>query len=185
MNISSDVNYNKKVVKAILGSDDIVFFDFELGKTSALCVYVDSITDKELLGLEVLAPLGVVMRYSRRHIAAFEKIDYFICNTLVFKSELDFGTNVLCPSERILFERFFEICETLYRVVEVGQNLEEFGTVESVEKHRELTERYRALVKMFGFFDHVVPFGVLNKDVNAVAIALFRSEIGSAVLRRY
>lgn len=57
MNISSDVNYNKKVVKAIFGSDDIVFFDFELGKTSALCVYVDSITDKELLGLEVLAPL--------------------------------------------------------------------------------------------------------------------------------
>lgn len=57
MNISSDVNYNKKVVKAILGSDDIVFFNFELGKTSALCVYVDSITDKELLGLEVLAPL--------------------------------------------------------------------------------------------------------------------------------
>ena len=57
MNISSDVNYNKKVVKAILGSDDIIFFDFELGKTSALCVYVDSITDKELLGLEVLAPL--------------------------------------------------------------------------------------------------------------------------------
>ena len=57
MNISSDVNYNKKVVKTILGSDDIVFFDFELGKTSALCVYVDSITDKELLGLEVLAPL--------------------------------------------------------------------------------------------------------------------------------
>lgn len=57
MNISSDVNYNKKVVKAILGSDDIVFFDFKLGKTSALCVYVDSITDKELLGLEVLAPL--------------------------------------------------------------------------------------------------------------------------------
>ena len=57
MNISTDVNYNKKVLKAILGSDDIVFFDFELGKTSALCVYVDSITDKELLGLEVLAPL--------------------------------------------------------------------------------------------------------------------------------
>ena len=57
MNISSDINYNKKVVKAILGSADIVFFDFELGKTSALCVYVDSITDKELLGLEVLAPL--------------------------------------------------------------------------------------------------------------------------------
>lgn len=57
MNISTDINYNKKVVKAILGSDDIVFFDFELGKTSALCVYVDSITDKELLGLEVLAPL--------------------------------------------------------------------------------------------------------------------------------
>ena len=57
MNISSDINDNKKVVKAILGSDDIVFFDFELGKTSALCVYVDSITDKELLGLEVLAPL--------------------------------------------------------------------------------------------------------------------------------
>lgn len=53
--------------------------------------------------------------------------------------------------------------------MKIGQNLEEFTAVESVEKHRELTERYRAFVKMFGFFDHVVPFGVLYKDVNAVA----------------
>lgn len=44
-------------MKALLGSDDIIFFDFEIGEASAFCVYVDSITDKELLGLEVIAPL--------------------------------------------------------------------------------------------------------------------------------
>ncbi len=57
MNIKSDIVYNKKAMKAILGSDDVIFFDFEIGDAAAFCVYVDSITDKELLGLEVIAPL--------------------------------------------------------------------------------------------------------------------------------
>lgn len=57
MNIQSSLDYNKRAMKALLGSDDIIFFDFEIGETSAFCVYVDSITDKELLGLEVIAPL--------------------------------------------------------------------------------------------------------------------------------
>ena len=58
MNIKSDIDYNRKAVKAILGSDDVIFFDFEIGGAAAFCVYVDSITDKELLGLEVIAPLS-------------------------------------------------------------------------------------------------------------------------------
>ncbi len=57
MNIQSSLDYNKRAMKALLGSDDIIFFDFEIGEASAFCVYVDSITDKELLGLEVIAPL--------------------------------------------------------------------------------------------------------------------------------
>ena len=58
MNIKSDIDYNRKAVKAILGSDDVIFFDFEIGGAAAFCAYVDSITDKELLGLEVIAPLS-------------------------------------------------------------------------------------------------------------------------------
>ncbi len=57
MNVKSELEYNKKAIKAILGSDDVIFFDFEAGDKAAFCVYVDSITDKELLGLEVIAPL--------------------------------------------------------------------------------------------------------------------------------
>lgn len=57
MNIQRDLRYNEKAMKVLLGSDDIIFFDFEIGNTAAFCVYVDSITDKELLGLEVIAPL--------------------------------------------------------------------------------------------------------------------------------
>ena len=49
MNIKSDIDYNRKAVKAILGSDDVIFFDFEIGGAAAFCAYVDSITDKELL----------------------------------------------------------------------------------------------------------------------------------------
>lgn len=58
MNLNGDLNYEKKALKALLGSDDIIFFDFETGGNQALCVYVDSITDKETLGLEVIAPLS-------------------------------------------------------------------------------------------------------------------------------
>ena len=57
MNIQRDLRYNEKAMKALLGSDDIIFFEFEIDETAAFCVYVDSITDKELLGLEVIAPL--------------------------------------------------------------------------------------------------------------------------------
>lgn len=58
MKLNGDLNYEKKALKALLGSDDIIFFDFETGGNQALCVYVDSITDKETLGLEVIAPLS-------------------------------------------------------------------------------------------------------------------------------
>ena len=57
MNIQPSLDHNRRAVKALLGSDDIIFFDFEIGEVSAFCVYVDSITDKELLGLEVISPL--------------------------------------------------------------------------------------------------------------------------------
>lgn len=57
MNIQPSLDYNKRAMKALLGSDDIIFFDFEIGNSPAFCVYVDSITDKELLGLEVISPL--------------------------------------------------------------------------------------------------------------------------------
>ena len=34
MKLNGDLNYEKKALKALLGSDDIIFFDFETGHAS-------------------------------------------------------------------------------------------------------------------------------------------------------
>ena len=57
MKISDSLAYNVKAIKAITGSDDIIFFNFLIGDLNAVAVYVDSITDKETMGLELIAPL--------------------------------------------------------------------------------------------------------------------------------
>ena len=57
MNIGKDLTKNEKILKALLCSDDVIFFEFTAGSKNALAVYVDSITDKETLGLQVIFPL--------------------------------------------------------------------------------------------------------------------------------
>ncbi len=57
MKISDSLDYNVKAVNAILGSDDVVVFKFLIGDLNAVAVYVDSITDKETMGIELIAPL--------------------------------------------------------------------------------------------------------------------------------
>ena len=57
MNISDSLGYNVKAIKTITGSDDVIFFEFLIGDINAVAVYVDSITDKETMGLELIAPL--------------------------------------------------------------------------------------------------------------------------------
>ena len=57
MNIGKDLTKNEKILKALLCSDDVIFFEFTAGNKNALAVYVDSITDKETLGLQVIFPL--------------------------------------------------------------------------------------------------------------------------------
>lgn len=57
MIIGKDLLKNKKILKALLCSDDVIFFEFTAGSKNALAVYVDSITDKETLGLQVIFPL--------------------------------------------------------------------------------------------------------------------------------
>lgn len=57
MIIGKDLLKNKKILKALLCSDDVIFFEFTAGSKNALAVYVDSIIDKETLGLQVIFPL--------------------------------------------------------------------------------------------------------------------------------
>lgn len=57
MNIGKSLSSTQKILKALLPSDDVVFFRFTAGNSDALAVYVDSITDREMLGLEVIVPL--------------------------------------------------------------------------------------------------------------------------------
>ncbi len=56
MELLHDLKDNENYIKEKIGlSDDIIFFSFTIAEKEAVAIYVDSITDKELLGLEVLA----------------------------------------------------------------------------------------------------------------------------------
>lgn len=57
MKINENLAYNVKAIKAITSSDDLIFFEFLMGDKIAVAVYVDSITDKETMGLELISPL--------------------------------------------------------------------------------------------------------------------------------
>lgn len=57
MKINENLSVNQKLIKTITGSDDIIFFEFLIGDVKALAIYVDSITDKETMGLELISPL--------------------------------------------------------------------------------------------------------------------------------
>lgn len=57
MKISRNLDYNIKAIKAITGSDDVIFFEFLVGDLNAVAIYVDSITDKETMGFELISPL--------------------------------------------------------------------------------------------------------------------------------
>ena len=57
MNVKKDLKANVAVLKAIIPSDDVIFFEFSAGSKNAVAIYVDSITDREMLGLEVISPL--------------------------------------------------------------------------------------------------------------------------------
>ena len=57
MKISDNLDYNVKAIKAIMGSDDLIVFKFLIGDVNATAIYVDSITDKETMGIELISPL--------------------------------------------------------------------------------------------------------------------------------
>ena len=58
MKITGNIKKDKQALQKRLNSDDVIFFDFPLGKRDATVIYVDSITDKEVLGLHVIRPLS-------------------------------------------------------------------------------------------------------------------------------
>ncbi len=58
MKLTDELSDNLKIIKTIIGgSDDVIFFDFRIGDLNATAVYVDSLTDKDMLGIEVISPL--------------------------------------------------------------------------------------------------------------------------------
>ncbi|MBO4262720.1 MAG: spore germination protein [Clostridia bacterium] len=65
MNLKEDINHNVRAIKAFIGkSDDVIFFSFKSCGKDAVAVYVDSITDKDMLGLEVISPLKNAEEFS-------------------------------------------------------------------------------------------------------------------------
>ena len=58
MKITGDVRKDAEKIKKILSSDDVVFFSFYIGERPATVVYVDSISDKDMLGEHAIRPLS-------------------------------------------------------------------------------------------------------------------------------
>lgn len=58
MKFFSSIEKNRELLQKRLDSSDIVFFEFKVGKYRALTVYIDSTTDKEVLGRLVIEPLS-------------------------------------------------------------------------------------------------------------------------------
>ena len=69
--------------------------------------------------------------------------------------------------------------------MEIGQDLKKFTAVESVQKHGKLTECNRALVKMLGFLDYVIPLCTFYENVNAIAIAFHGTIISISAFGHY
>lgn len=60
MLFSGKIDQDKKRLKSVLDSDDVIFFDFKANGKKCLTVYVDSITDKRVLGeLVIRATRGI------------------------------------------------------------------------------------------------------------------------------
>jgi len=58
MKFKGKLTADRAEVQKILCSEDIIYFDFTVGNTEATVVYVDSITDKEVLGDQAIRPLS-------------------------------------------------------------------------------------------------------------------------------
>ncbi|MBR5438758.1 MAG: spore germination protein [Clostridia bacterium] len=56
MNISKSLNENVKNLKNLIDSDDVFFYNFEISSTSAVAVFLDSLSDKVLIGKQVIEP---------------------------------------------------------------------------------------------------------------------------------
>ena len=57
MKVSSSIEKNIAVIKNLIYSDDIIYFNFLINSTQACVIYLESLTDKELLGKQVITPL--------------------------------------------------------------------------------------------------------------------------------
>ncbi len=83
MKLKNTLKNNVSVIKNILQSDDIVFFEFEtVDKVSAVAVFSESLCDKELLGKQVVEPLinlkgnfTITDAYKKITLPKVEKID--------------------------------------------------------------------------------------------------------------
>ena len=58
MNLQGNLQKNKELITKRLPSKDVVFFPFLAGEKNALAVYAESLTDKELLGVQAVKSLA-------------------------------------------------------------------------------------------------------------------------------
>ena len=69
MNVFKSINKNLTELKKILNSQDIIFYKFFQGNRECVAVYVDSLTDKQLLGDLVIRSIQNLPSYSADEIA--------------------------------------------------------------------------------------------------------------------
>lgn len=57
MKLSSELKINVNNIKKALNSDDVIYFDFYIGNVLATAIYLETLSDKTLLGKQVIEPL--------------------------------------------------------------------------------------------------------------------------------
>ena len=64
MKLDKNIENNKSLLNKELNSQDVIYFSFNVNGTSALAIYLESLTDKELLGEQVIKPLYLLENLS-------------------------------------------------------------------------------------------------------------------------
>lgn len=60
MKLYQNLDKNVATIKNLISSDDIVYFGFDVFNSKAICIYPESLSDKTLIGKQVIEPLNKI-----------------------------------------------------------------------------------------------------------------------------
>ncbi len=99
MKLSKSLKENITAVKNTVNGDDIIFFEFEVNDINATAVYVESLSDKELLGKLAINPLSEI-NYKVEFENIVKKLNLPEANTI---NDLDSAVEKIVLGDAVIF----------------------------------------------------------------------------------